>query len=225
MVEENIASVFSGMFSGTINTIIIIFVGIIVATVSGLIAWSLIRRQRYNIKCVIFSKDGMKNNGSEIWYGGIFLDKKAKHEKFWFRGMKSYTLDPKKIRLIPEREGKKIIYTAYFQKKSETDIQPLEWEFDVNNDIMPHPNGHDANWWLTAKEIWRPRVYGTDWKMYLPLIGMVMTTMLLMIICFVIIQKWELLVQISSNIASAAQSMKETAMTLNGGLPSGTIIK
>lgn len=226
MVESNVGyDMLFNMFNSAMGGALWIGIAILVAVISGLLAWYILQKRKYNIKCIIFYHDAFGNKMSESRLGGSFYDKKTKHKRFWFKHLKSYTIDEKDIRIVPEIEGNKIINKAYFLKHSDVDIRPIEWDFNKDAGINAHPHEHDANWMTTAFEKYKETIWGSSWMQWLPMISFMFISVLILIMMWSLMKKFDVIGEASNNLAQAASQIKDAALALNGGLPSGSIIK
>lgn len=160
---------------------------------------------KYNIPVRIFSFDAFGRPIQENTKGGIFVNTKTKHKRFWLKKYKAMNLDPDKIKPVPTGKGKVVYLVRYSEK---------DWRY-LNMNLSPNPGfsidigEQEVNWWLSEKARWEKIIFPDKLLAWLPWIGLFFIGIIFIIVVVTIFNKFEVFEAISTNIASAAESMAQ----------------
>lgn len=198
---------FFGVLSSASDAALMIVLIVMTCSILGVMAWLIIQAKRYNIFVTIYEHDAFKNLVGKQTKGGVFVDRKTNTKRFWIKKLKSFSLDPEKVRLVPEKRGRKMFYKAYLYKFSDTDIRPVEWNISPNPGMTATITEEDANWLNSALIKWEATIFSNKLLQYLPLAIMIFSLILVFIIAIMLIKKFDVILPASENLKMAAESI------------------
>ena len=169
------------------------------------LAWFINNRVKYNIPVRIFTFDGFGNPVQQKDVGGVFVNNRTKHKRFWLKKNKGMNLDPDKIKPISSGKGR----VVYMVKYSEKDWRYLDMNLSPNPGFSVNIGEQEVNWWISEKARWEKVIFPDKLLAWLPWIGLFFIGIIFVIVVVTIFNKFEIFQVISDNIREAAASLAQ----------------
>jgi hypothetical protein len=191
-----------GMGSGALNIIFLVLIILIPISIVIILFFYFRNQKKYKqFTCVIFGKDGFGQPAMSFDNAGIFVDNKTNSKRLFLKRNKT-GLSPDNIPYI-QCGIKKYILLLQTGLKNFSYITP---NLDASG-ITLAVGEEDVNWGLNsyerAKKIFSP----SDWKIYLPYIGLATMGIFMVIMLYIFLGKVTVLKEV-------ATALKETASIL-----------
>jgi len=198
-------SIFSGMTGTMVTTIMFCVVALVFLGILGAAAWWWKTRKRYDIKVRIYST---RYGSPKTWddWGAIYKDAKTGQANGFKLKSEKEVISPPDYALMMMSTKGNVIHMRQDATGHFSFIRP-DFEGEAKFKVVPE----DVRLWQSAARDKADILYSKKpwWKDLLAFMPFVICAILIIIMIYVVLQKFEVLKEVSANLAQAAASLKD----------------
>lgn len=185
-------------------------IAIMIVAVGGMM---YIKKKKFGqFRCIVFEKDGFGQIKETYDNAGIFVDKKTGNKRFFMRKF-NVGLEPDNIPYIEVGKVKKV----YLYRNGLKNFRFLRIKVDPLDQMKFKVGEEDVNWALNQITRNQNILKNNTWKEYLPFIGVMFATLVVLIIVIYLLRNM-------SQLTEMAKYLKEAATALANANTGTTVI-
>jgi len=202
------------VFESVTGMILPTLVALLVVAVLGIATYIIIKKAKYNIRVIIFSKrKGRDKVLDDI--GGYFKTKGI--NSFKLKKMKIAIQPPKFDYLFPTSKGN----VLFLRQQGQDEFYPLMPSISIKQGLdLQVISGDTKLWGVTMmqriREMYQKPSFFEKYGSYI-IFGV--TAMMVLVLIYVVLQKFDILEQVAQHLENTARILKETAIAFESGAP------